>query len=85
MINENLYNALKIAYPTTEKIKMDFTQEKSGKIFMTASIPMKESIRIVIFNDDSSEINVVGKWQRFPTKMLTEAIQVWENAKNRMN
>lgn len=84
MINETLFNALKEAYPASGKIKMHFTQEKSGKIFMTAEIPMMESVKIVIFTDDSSEVNVVGKWQKFPATMLTEAIQVWENGKNRM-
>lgn len=84
MINENLYNALKASYPSSGKIKMDFTQEKSGKIFMTASIPMMSSVTIVIMADDSSEVNVIGKWQKFPATMLTEAIQVWENGKDRM-
>ncbi len=84
MINENLYNVLKVAYPSSGKIKMDFRQEKSGKIFMTASIPMMESVTIVVFTDDSSKVNVVGKWQKFPSEMLTDAIQVWENGKNRM-
>ena len=84
MVNEDLYIALKNEYHDTGKVVMEFTQEKDGKIFMTAKIPYQESTHIVIFPDMHSSLNVVGKWQDFPAEMIGQAVRVFENARNKM-